>query len=114
MPRNMSFSLTTEQYRNRTKTVTRRIGWWNLRTGDILNGVEKSMGLKCGEHMVVLGQHRVISVRREMLIDITPDDVVKEGFQEMTTDEFVAFFCATHGGSCGPHTIVNRIEFERI
>jgi len=31
MPRNMSFMLTTEQIKNRTKTVTRRLGWKKAR-----------------------------------------------------------------------------------
>ena len=45
MPRNMSFMLTTEQVRNKTKTVTRRLGWWFLKPGEIVNAVEKGMGL---------------------------------------------------------------------
>jgi len=36
MPRNISFALTTQQVRNRTKTVTRRAGWLFLKAGDIL------------------------------------------------------------------------------
>lgn len=32
--RNMSFALTTKQIINRTKTITRRFGWWFLRPGD--------------------------------------------------------------------------------
>ena len=53
MPRNMSFSLTTDQVRNRTKTVTRRLGWWKnkhgkrlLQVGDIVNACVKCMGLQ--------------------------------------------------------------------
>jgi len=49
MPRNMSFMLTTAQYCARTKDVTRRLGWANLKPGDMFNGVEKAMGLKKGE-----------------------------------------------------------------
>ena len=41
MPRNMSFMITKEQVRNRTKTVTRRLGWAFLKPGDIVNAVEK-------------------------------------------------------------------------
>ena len=44
--RNISFMLTTQQFRNRTKTVTRRMGWWNLKPGDILMGVEKRQDSK--------------------------------------------------------------------
>ena len=46
MPRNMSFAMTTEQIRARTKTVTRRFGWWFLKAGDQVWAVEKAMGLK--------------------------------------------------------------------
>lgn len=37
MPKNMSFMLTTERVRNKTKTVTRRLGWQNLKRGEIIN-----------------------------------------------------------------------------
>ena len=46
MPRNMSFSMTTEAIRDRSKTVTRRLGWSFLQPGDLLWAVEKGMGLK--------------------------------------------------------------------
>ena len=36
MPRNMSFSMTTGPFRARTKTVTRRFGWWFLKPGDVV------------------------------------------------------------------------------
>ena len=49
MPRNMSFALTTNQVKKKEKTVTRRCGWWFLKPGDVVNAVEKSMGLKKGE-----------------------------------------------------------------
>ena len=62
MPRNMSFMLTTEQIRNRTKTVTRRLGWQFLKTGDVLNACVKCQGLKPGETVERLCQIRVTSV----------------------------------------------------
>ena len=65
--RNMSFALTTEQYRNGTKTVTRRMNWETLTKGDEFMGVEKGMGLKKGEKMKRLGPAAVVSVRREPL-----------------------------------------------
>ena len=39
------------------------------------------------------------AVRRERLCDITPADVVAEGFPDWTTAEFIAFFTAEMGGS---------------
>jgi len=41
--RNMSFSMTTPQFKTRTKTVTRRLGWWFIQPGDLVYGVEKGM-----------------------------------------------------------------------
>lgn len=37
--RNMSFSMTTGQIINRTKTVTRRFGWWRLGPGEKVRAV---------------------------------------------------------------------------
>lgn len=42
--RNMSFSLTTDQIRGRTKTVTRRLGWRFLQSGDQVQACVKSRG----------------------------------------------------------------------
>lgn len=114
MPRNMSFSMTKEQYRNRTKTVTRRLGWWNLKPGEICNGVEKAQGLKKGEKMVVMGQHRIVSARPEMLCTIDQAEVIREGFPDMTPKEFIAFFLEGHKCVNGSMEMVNRIEFEYL
>lgn len=138
MPRNISFALTTDQIRDRSKTVTRRIGWKFLKRGDILNACVKCMGLKPGEKIERLGQIKVIDVRREPLdfMDTTgaahpngdreflmndlvdyPDDygneeAKKEGFPYMTGSEFVTMFCEHMGGS--PVQEVTRIEFEYL
>lgn len=106
--------MTTEQVRARTKTVTRRMGWDMLRAGDLLCAVEKSQGLGKGGKIVRLGVIRVVSVRQEYLADeITPEDVVAEGFQDWSTEKFVDFFCHGHRGVT-PDSIVTRIEFEYI
>ncbi len=112
MPRNMSFSFTTEQVRNRTKTVTRRDGWWFLKSGDIINAVEKGMGLKKGEKIKRICQLRILSTRKERLESITDEDVVREGFPGWSRSQFVDMFCKSHG-VCGLND-VNRIEFEYI
>ena len=44
MPRLMSVSLTEQQVRARTKTVTRRVGWLMLKPGDRLTLCRKVMG----------------------------------------------------------------------
>ena len=73
MPRLISFAMTTEQLRDRTKTVTRRWGWLHAKPGMILTGVEKAMGLQKGEEVVRLGDIRVLSVRRESLNAMSED-----------------------------------------
>jgi len=113
MPRNMSFSITTEQVRNRTKTVTRRNGWWNLKVGDILNAVEKGMGLKKGERVKVICQIRVKSAKAEQLSYINGNEIIKEGFPEMTKAEFVEMFIKSHKG-VEHSSYINRIEFEYL
>lgn len=112
MPRNMSFSLTTRQYRDQTKDVTRRLGWWNLKAGEIVNGVEKAMGLRKGQKIVVLGQHRIVSTRAEPLNVITVEDCRREGFPELTPAQFVDMFCQHN--HCTPETVINRIEFQYV
>lgn len=113
--RNISFSLTTQQFRDRTKTVTRRNGWRNLSTGDDLMACVKCMGLKKGEKVEGLGAIRVTSVRREplrrMLDDVEYGHVEchREGFPDMTPREFVDFYCQAN--RCTPDEEVTRIEF---
>ena len=109
--RNMSFALTTDQLLRREKTVTRRLGWLYLRTGDWVQAVKKCMGLKPGEKLERLCVIKVTDTRREPLRAMTQDDCVREGFPQMTVAEFVEFFCKTHKG-CTPDTIVTRIEFD--
>ena len=112
MPRNISFAMTTEQFKNRTKTVTRRKGWKNLKAGDVLMACEKCMGLKPGEKINRLGLIRVLSARREPLSDITDADVILEGFPGCSGYWFVQMFCREMGGKA--HQEVTRIEFEYL
>lgn len=66
--RHMSFALTTEQVRARTKTVTRRVRWLFAKPGDIVQPVVKGQGLKKGETVEKIGAPiRFVSVRREPL-----------------------------------------------
>lgn len=106
MARVISCSATTEQVIARTKTQTRRRGWWTdkkgrrlVLPGDQLQIVDKAMGLKKGQKPNRLALVEVVDVRRERLCDITPADVVSEGFPDWTTAEFIAFFTAEMGGS---------------
>jgi hypothetical protein len=111
----MSFSLTTEQVRDHSKTVTRRLGWWNLQPGTILQAVEKAQGLRKGEHVTPICLIRVVSARRELLVDLFihgPADVKREGFPELTTTQFCEMF--EKANHCDRYAQVNRIEFEYV
>jgi hypothetical protein len=107
-----SVSLTERQVRDRTKTVTRRVGWLMLRVGDQLTLCRKVMGRRPGEPLERIVTVKVTAVRRERLDAITVADVAAEGF-EMTPAEFVSFFCGTHKG-CLPSNEVTRIEWRYL
>ncbi|MBX3610355.1 MAG: hypothetical protein KF871_10720 [Hydrogenophaga sp.] len=117
----MSFALTVDQIMDGSKDVTRRLGWLQLKPGDLIRPVRKCMGLRPGEKIQVLRDPlRIVSVRREPLDMMTTD--TEYGFEEVRREGFawhpvyrfpstwVAMFCATHKG-CTPSTIVTRIEF---
>lgn len=107
---NMSFSLTTKQVRNKSKTVTRRLGWSKLTPGTVLQAVRKCQGLKKGERVEPICLIRIKSVQPERLDSITAEDVVREGFPDMTPEQFVSMFCEHN--KCSPESIVQRIEFD--
>ena len=110
--------LTKEQYRNKTKFVTRRLRWGFTKVGDIYNGVEKALGLKKGEKMVKMGQHMITGHRWERLDlmltkpEYGAQEVILEGFPDMTPQEFVNMFCQHN--RCAPEELVNRIRFEYL
>lgn len=114
--RNISFKLTSDQFRNRTKTVTRRLGWKFLKAGDLLQGCVKCQGLKPGEKIERLGVIRVVDVRREPLSKMIVDkaygeaECIAEGFPERSPLEFVAMFGQSM--KCLQADEVTRIEFE--
>lgn len=110
----MSFMLTTQQVLDETKDVTRRLKWEKLLPGTQLNACEKCMGLKPGQKVRRLKLIEVVSVRREPLSAIRdePDGCKREGFPELTPDEFMAMFNRHMG--CGPELMVTRIEFKYV
>ena len=118
MPRLMSVAHTTQQVRDRTKTVTRRQGWWVdkngrrlLHAGDTLTLCEKVMGRQ-GAPLVRLCDVEVVDVSRVPLWHITSDDVFDEGFPEWSTADFIDFYCGTFGGDF--RQLVTRIEFRYL
>lgn len=113
MPPNMSFSHTVEQIRNRTKTVTRRLGWLKIKPGDRFWAVVKAMGLKKGEKVERLDLCECVSNRRELPSDITDEDVTKEGFPGWTRDQFLKLFYRINQTlRCGQR--ISRIEFKYV
>lgn len=132
MARRMSVAMTTQQVLDRTKTVTRRKGWWLdkhgrplVKPGDHLILVDRVMGFKKGERATVLAEVEVISVRRERLSDLswsawfTTDygwakgEVAREGFPDMEPGEFVRrFFLDAQGMSVDD--MVTRIEWRYL
>lgn len=113
----MSFALTTDQIKARTKTVTRRKGWNFLKTGEVINACVKCMGLKPGEKIQRLGQIRVTDVRREPLnamaeVSYGAAESAKEGFPHMAGTQFIHMFCKHMGGYADQE--VTRIEFEYL
>ncbi len=130
---NISFHLTLPQFRDRTKTVTRRLGWHGLVKAcargkrPIIKACENCHGLKAGEKMQMMGLIRVTSARFERLDKLLefPDygrrEVIREGFPEMSHDEFVNFFIRAHANKQKPttkkttkKTMIVRIEFEYL
>lgn len=115
--------LTTPQIKARTKTVTRRLGWKDLKPGTLLMGAEKCQGLGKGGKIKTLGLIRVVDVRRERLGLMLrshaygSQECILEGFpppHELSwPSEFVAFFCRSHKG-CTEVSDVTRIQFEYV
>lgn len=113
----MAVSLTEPQVRDRTKTVTRRTGWQNLRAGERITLCRKVMGRRhkdgTVEPLVRIVDVEVLAVRRERLDTITTEEAIAEGFPDMTPAQFVEFFCATHKG-CRPDSPVTRMQWRYL
>lgn len=108
--RRMSFAMTSHQLLDGSKTVTRRLGWKSLRTGDTVKAVSKVMGFRKGERAQVYGTCEIVSVRREPIDAITDADVLAEGFPGKDAAWFVEFFCKAM--RVRPDQLCTRIEFR--
>lgn len=117
MPKNISFAMTTPQFIDGSKDVTRRTNWRDLKPGVILCGVEKGMGLKPGEKVKRLGLIEVVSVKFEPLQALLDDpeygaiEMVREGFPTTPAHKFVEMLCKHY--KCTPDKEFTRIEFKR-
>lgn len=109
--RNMSFALTINQINDRSKTVTRRLGWSFLKVGDRLQAVEKAQGIKAGG-LKKLAVIEIVQISLEPLDTITTWDVAAEGYPGMGRADFVEMFC-THM-ECKPDIQVSRIRFRYV
>jgi len=113
--RNISFMLTWPQALAQLKTVTRRVGWEFLRPGDLLQQVEKGMGLKKGDKITRGHVISTLEVSREQLSVLIDEpaygraEVDREGFPHFSPEQFVEMFCRTH--NCKPEKTITRIWF---
>jgi hypothetical protein len=114
----MSFSLTTPQIKAGTKTVTRRLGWADLKPGEQVMACVKCMGIPKGGHVEKIRVIECVSNREEPLCQMTnvlaygDAEVKREGFPKMTPQQFVDMFCKhmkVEAWEC-----VNRVEFRYI
>ena len=117
MSRLMSVAYTEQAVVDRTKTVTRRKGWWVdkngrrlVKPGDRLTLCRKVMGRKPGEPLVRIAEVEVVSVRREPLCAVAGPyatdkngatiwpEVIAEGFPDMSPWDFMdRFFIEAQG-----------------
>jgi hypothetical protein len=117
--KNISFALTTEQVRYREKTVTRRLGWFDVKAGDKLQAIVKGQGLKKGEKVEKICKILVTNVRRERLDALLVDskygnaEVKREGFPYMPPRQFVDIFLKANR-PCQQNWLVTRIEFVYV
>jgi hypothetical protein len=108
----MSCFYTQQQMRDKTKTVTRRLGWSFLKAGDVVCACVQCQGLAKGQKVERLGMIRILSNREERLFEISGDEMAKEGFPDLSPQEFVEMFCRHM--KVKPGQVVNRIEFEHF
>ncbi|MGE3889436.1 MAG: hypothetical protein AB7H81_23645 [Vicinamibacterales bacterium] len=124
----MSFALTTAQILDRSKTVTRRLGWRTIQPGTLVQPVKKAQGLKKGESPERIGVPiRILSRTQEPLgrlledVDYGFDEVAREGFSQHplvmgSPARFVEYFRNAQPAKTRPTltTAVTRLEFEYV
>ena len=91
--------------------MTRRHGWWKLKPGDILIACEKHLGME-GKECIQICRIRIISTRTEQLCDVSDADIIREGYDDLTKDQFISM-CSTRW-HIEPSANINRIEFAYL
>lgn len=96
------------------KDVTRRQRWLNLNAYGRLKAIEKGQGLKRGQKVVHIRDVLVVDARREPLEAILdePDGALREGFPELTEEDFVNMYCQSY--KVLPEQLITRIEFKHL
>lgn len=125
MSRLMSVAYTEDAVRARTKTVTRRKGWWTdkhgrrlIVPGDRLTLCRKVMGRKPGEPLVRICDVEVVAVTRHTLFGLLVSadrhgEIEREGFPGMAPEEFVRrYFVEAQGMDVDDE--VTRIEWRYL
>lgn len=124
--------MTTQQFLDHEKDVTRRLGWQHLKPDQYFTAVKKVQGRKKGEAIQVLGQCQCISNKREPLDAIIkrpyrddhqwylPDgqkahvsEMEREGFPDLTAEQFVEMICH-EVKDMHLFSPVSRIVFKRL
>jgi hypothetical protein len=123
----MSVAFTEQAVRDRTKTVTRRKGWWEdkngrriIHPGDRITLCRKVMGRKKGEPLERLAEVEVYHVRREPIDDLWTGntdygqrEMAAEGFPGMDPRVFWSrYFWEAQGIPETAH--VTRIEWRYL
>jgi len=134
MPKLLSCAETEEAVLDRTKTETRRLGWWEdkngrrlLLPGDRLTLVRKAMGRKrkdgTVEPLVRLAEVEVLSVHREPLSAVNDEAVKAEGVDPTKWEPYLLggrradwhawalWFAATMGCEVGDDVTVIRWRY---
>jgi hypothetical protein len=119
MARLMSCAYTEQQVIDRTKRVTRRLGWMTTRPGHELVLCRKVMGRRKGEPLVRLARVRVLEAYRESLQVLIERpawgaaEMILEGFPGMDPAVFIQTYFVTAQG-VAPDTEVTRIRWEYL
>lgn len=87
----LSFAATTPQFEAGIKTETRRLGWKQVKPGEVLMAIDRSP--RAGKGYRRLGPIEILAVRQERLDAITVEGVAAEGFPGHTPSWFIEMLC---------------------